>query len=157
MFCQKVLLAFSCIREPPICLQRFIRCYKIPGKKIGMMMLTEQECSNSTFCRLLFLHLTFNRMLPSNWYAPQCERVVDPVNWDFDSCFEQTTLDALPHLILFLAGGYAFPRLWRKYKNGRHETLSRQGKAAYGIKMVSLHQFILPSTLNRESSICNSC
>jgi len=76
-------------------------------------------------------------MLPPAWYAPGCERVVDSINWDFTPCFEQTTLDALPHLILILSGGYAFPRLWRKYKRGRHENLSKQGKAAYGIKLVS--------------------
>ncbi|GAA5830776.1 hypothetical protein JCM5353_002363 [Sporobolomyces roseus] len=74
-------------------------------------------------------------MLPPAWYAPGCERVVDSINWDFTPCFEQTTLDSIPHLILILSGGYAFPRVWRKYKRGRHETLSRQGKAAYGIKL----------------------
>lgn len=82
-------------------------------------------------------------MLPPTWYAPQCDRVVDPVLWDFSPCFEQTTLDALPHLILFLAGGYAFPRLWRKYKHGRHEVLSRPGKAAYAVKMASFDRFSL--------------
>ncbi|GAA5978963.1 hypothetical protein JCM5350_004190 [Sporobolomyces pararoseus] len=82
-------------------------------------------------------------MLPANWYAPQCSQVVDPVNWDLTPCVEQTSLDALPHLVLFLAGGYAFPRLWRKYKNGRHETLSRPGKAAYGIKMALTASLVL--------------
>ncbi|GAA5894971.1 uncharacterized protein JCM6883_002275 [Sporobolomyces salmoneus] len=82
-------------------------------------------------------------MLPSNWYAPQCDRIVDPVNWDFTPCFEQTSLDALPHLVLLLIGGYAFPRLWRKYRRGRHETLSRPGKAAYGIKMTLTAALVL--------------
>ncbi|GAA6062217.1 hypothetical protein JCM10212_006452 [Sporobolomyces blumeae] len=75
-------------------------------------------------------------MLPPAWYAPGCERAIDPVNWDFTPCFESTTLAAAPVVVLFLSGAVALPELSKRYRAGRTYGLSSQGRAAYGVKRV---------------------
>lgn len=72
-----------------------------------------------------------------DWLNPVCHRgIYNPATWDLDLCFQATTLTLLPIAVLAVVGGVEFPALWRRYVHGERERLSRQGKAAYALKLV---------------------
>ncbi|BGP53294.1 hypothetical protein JCM8202v2_000853 [Rhodotorula sphaerocarpa] len=72
-------------------------------------------------------------------YEGVCHRgIYNPATWDLDLCFQATTLTLLPIAVLAVAGGVEFPALWRRYVHGERERLSRQGKAAYALKLILL-------------------
>ncbi|CEQ40462.1 SPOSA6832_02085, partial [Sporobolomyces salmonicolor] len=78
------------------------------------------------------------------WWNSFCsEPPFDPVNWDIRPCTQATTLSLIPTLVLFIVGGHAFPGLWRRYRSGETRQLSRQGKAAYGLKLALLAALVL--------------
>ena len=72
------------------------------------------------------------------WYNPVCPGApYDAATWDLDGCFQATVLAALAPAVLALVGGVEFPALWRRFKAGERERLPKEGKAAYGLKLVS--------------------
>ncbi|GAA6044266.1 hypothetical protein JCM8097_004322 [Rhodosporidiobolus ruineniae] len=81
--------------------------------------------------------------LPRYWWNPVCaDPPYNPDTWSLSPCFA-ASLQVVPVAVLALNGGFTFPALWRRYKNGQAERLPRQGVAALALKLGLLAALVL--------------
>lgn len=71
------------------------------------------------------------------WYNPLCPGFpIDNDSWDVQDCFQKTVLAAVPPAVFALVGGFEFPGLWRRYRDGERQRVPAQGEAAHRVKSV---------------------
>ncbi|GAA5854514.1 hypothetical protein JCM9279_000825 [Rhodotorula babjevae] len=69
------------------------------------------------------------------WYNPLCPGFpIDRDSWDVQDCFQKTVLAAVPPAVFALVGGFEFPGLWRRYRDGERQRVPAQGEAAHRVK-----------------------
>lgn len=74
-------------------------------------------------------------MLTRDWISPFCDDAFRPEpEWDLTPCFQTTTLQSLPVLILLSVGGIEFYELASRWRSG--DRPEKGGIAAYRIKLV---------------------